>query len=68
MKQVYFENSYGDRRVIGTVESDDQAWQTISKFLKQHNYRAQYIISWTESDGTWYDVGSHSEFFIVSNS
>lgn len=64
--KIYFENSYGERRLLAERDNQDGVWQVISNFLAQHKYRAHYIRSWTDDEGTWYDVGSHSEFFVVT--
>ena len=63
--KIYFENRYGERRLLGKRNTDEEVWQVINNFLTQHRYKAPYVRSWTENDETWYDVGSHSEFFVV---
>lgn len=64
---VFFEDSYGFRRIIGYANNNVTAWGVIHNFLKEHNYKAPYIRSWTDDEGTWYDVGSWSELFLVAN-
>lgn len=63
--KIYFENRYGERRLLGVRNTDEEVWQVINNFLTQHRYKVPYVRSWTENDETWYDVGSHSEFFVV---
>ena len=29
-------------------------------------FKSYYIRTWSENDKTWYDVGSHSEFFYTT--
>lgn len=61
---LYFRNSNNDFRFLGEPNSKDEAWNMISKFLKEHNFECHYVRNWTTPDGTLhYDVGSHSEFF-----
>ena len=61
---VFFEDSYGFRRIIGYANNNVTAWGIIHNFLKEHNYKPYYVREWNEPDGRHYDVGSHSEFFI----
>lgn len=63
---VYFENTNGVQREIGTTDSEVEAFKIIRKFLDDHNYKAPYWRSWSgESGQTWIDVGSHTEFFMI---
>lgn len=64
---IFFEDSYGFRRIIGCADDETSAWNTIHNFLKEHNYTPHYVREWNEFDGRHYDVGSHSEFFIWEN-
>lgn len=64
--KVYFENTNGVRREIGTVDTQEEAFKIIRKFLDEHRYKAPYWRSWSEESGEiWFDVGSHTEFFIM---
>ena len=63
---LYFQNSNGDRRKIGNPNSMDEVSDIISDFLKNHNYKSYYTRTWKNDNGEiCYDVGSHSEFFIL---
>ena len=63
---LYFQNSNGDRRKIGNPNSIDEVSNIISDFLKNHNYKSYYTRTWKNENGEiCYDVGSHSEFFIL---
>lgn len=65
MLKVYFENSYGERRFIGEAQNSDESWRIIHNFCEERSFRIPYIRSWTTPEGEkWYDVGSHTEFFI----
>ena len=64
---VYFKNSYGKRREIGKVSSEKEAFKVIHQFLDDHHFKSYYTRSWINpEDNTekYYDVGSHTEFFI----
>ena len=67
MKKIYFEDRFGERRLLAARNTDEEVWQVINNFLTEHRYKAPYVRSWTDDEGTWYDVGSHSEFFLVRN-
>jgi len=62
---VYFENSLGVRRQIGNADSSSEVMRIIHNFLEERTYKSYYTRSWVENNETIYDVGSHSEFFIV---
>ena len=67
---LYFENSYGKRRVIGRATDENGISKLIKDFLDDHNYKSYYTRTWiSENDNKEkiYDVGSHSEFFIAYN-
>ena len=63
--KLYFENSYSERRLIGEPATANESWKMIHKFCEKCNYKIPYVRSWTTPDGeTWYDVGSHTHFFV----
>ena len=64
--KLYFENSYGEERVIAEVKNEQEAMKEIKKFLDDHNYKSYYTRTWMRNQNEKvYDVGSHSEFFIA---
>ena len=67
LHNVYFKNSLGELRVIGTASTRKEAFAVIFEFLDGHNYKSYYQRVWKNSDGSRYivDVGSHSEFFEI---
>ena len=66
--KLYFENSKRQRRVIAEPQTEDEAWKEISKFCKDRNFTIHYIREWRDPDGLkWYDVSSHTEFFILDD-
>ena len=62
-KPVRFINNQRQAREIGQAETLDQVHEIIKKFLDDHNYVSYYTRRWTVDGVTWFDVGSHTEFF-----
>ena len=66
--KLYFENSYGERRVIAEPKNRDDAWEYIHAFCEERNFRIYYVRTWRNNDGLEvYDVGSHTEFFYLDD-
>ena len=66
MLNVMFENSKSQKRIIGTAETNDEAFKVINDFLTDHNYKSYYTRTWKKDDKTTViDVGSHTEFFYI---
>jgi hypothetical protein len=64
--KLYFENSYGKRRIIAEVSSDAEAMDEIYKFCNDRNFKIYYVRTWMNEEGLKaYDVGSWSEFFYL---
>ncbi len=64
--KLYFENSYGERRIIAEPETEQDAYKEMNKFCDDRNFEIYYVRSWTTKDGLKkFDVGSHSEFFYL---
>ena len=64
--KLYFENSYGQIRVIAEPQTEEEAWRDIHKFCEDRNFKVCYVREWVESNGLrYYDVGSHTEYFIL---
>lgn len=63
--KIYFENSRGERRLIGEPKTDKECWNMIHNFCAERNFEIPYVRTWTTSEGEkYYDVSSHSEFFV----
>ena len=63
--KLYFENSYGKRRLIGEPATSTESWDLVHNFCNERNFKIHYIRSWTTPEGEhYYDVGSHTEFFV----
>lgn len=54
-------------RVIGNPANGDEAWSMIHAFCTERAFKVYYVRTWTENDATWYDVGSHAEFFVLAD-
>lgn len=66
--KLYFENSYGQRRIIAEPETEEEAWEEIHNFCTERNFTIPYIRTWRDPDGLkWYDVSSHTEYFILDD-
>ena len=62
--KLFFRNSDNELKTLGEPETEQQAFNMIMDFLKDHNYKMYYCRTWVTEEGTRiYDVGSHSEFF-----
>lgn len=70
MLTMYFQNSAGNKRVIGTGETENDCVKIMCDFLKDHNFTSYYTRTWISSENPCfkkYDVGSHTEFFLCYN-
>ena len=64
--KLYFENSYGERRIIAEPKTEEEAIKEIYKFCDDRNFKIYYVRSWMLSDGIKkFDCGSWSEFFYL---
>lgn len=66
MRNLYFEDRFGERRKIGEANDLDEASPIIHNFLNEHSFKSYYMNIWVENDEMYIDVGSHSEFFVLS--
>lgn len=63
--KLYFENSRGERRLIGEPSSSEESMKIIYDFCEERNFKIYYVRTSVTPEGEkWYDVGSWSEFFI----
>ena len=64
---VYFENSEGNKRIIGkNISTHKDAYKCIKDFLDDHDYKSYYMRTWYDGNYTIVDVGSHTEFFLIN--
>lgn len=64
--KLYFENSWGERRLIGEPETRLAANKMVSDFCEARDFEIYYVRNWVQNEELVYDVGSHSEFFYLS--
>lgn len=72
VNNLYFINSRGVPRLLGANVSEGDAWELIKKFLEAYpHFKHYYTRTWTTNHngykGTWFDVGSHTEFFFLGS-
>ena len=63
--KLIFQNSRGEERVIAEPTNREEISKEINKFLDDHNFKSYYTRIWEENGRLIYDVGSHTEFFIL---
>lgn len=63
-KNLYFQRSNGEYIILQESCSEAQAQTKINQFLDEHNFKSYYTRIWERDENRWYDVGSHTEFFI----
>ena len=64
--KLFFQNYNGQERVVAEVNDEREAMKEINKFCSERDFKIHYVRTWKGSDGRMiYDVGSHSEFFIL---
>ena len=63
---VYFRDSYGEKRLLAKdVPTKEVAWRHMQSFMDAHDFKCHYTRIWFEDGYTWFDVGSHTEFFLI---
>ena len=65
MTRLFFQNSKGEERLIAEPLNREEVNKEINKFLDDHNFKSYYTRVWTENGRLIFDVGSHTEFFIL---
>lgn len=66
--KLYFQNSYGERRLIGEPQTEEESRKIYHAFCKERIFKIYYVRSWATTNGEkYYDVGSHTEYFIEVN-
>ena len=63
--KLYFQNSHGVERLIAELLNKQEVNKEINKFLDDHNFKSYYTRVWEEDGRLIFDVGSHTEFFIL---
>ena len=67
MKNLYFLSSYGEKRLVRENIDPETAIGYINEYIAtlNPNFKVYYVRTWESEKGTMYDVGSHTEFFLV---
>lgn len=68
MFNLYFQDSLGNERLVKADPREDEVGSAIIEYVHtlNPNYKIYYTRSWmTDTGDTIYDVGSHTEFFIL---
>ena len=63
--KLIFQNSRGEERVIAEPSNREEVNKEINKFLDDHNFKSYYTRVWEENGRLIFDVGSHTEFFLL---
>lgn len=63
-RNLYFIDSRGKYRLLHENVKEKEVYLLIQLFLDEHNFKSYYTRSWNTNEGTMYDVGSHTEFFL----
>ena len=65
--KLYFQNSQGERRLIGEPRTAEESHKIYNDFCKERNFKIRYVRMWMTNGEKYYDVGSHTEYFIEVN-
>lgn len=63
-RNLYFKDSLGRYRLLHENVKQQEVSILIQCFLDEHNFKSYYTRQWDIENGTMYDVGSHTEFFL----
>lgn len=63
--KLFLQNSRDQERLIAEPSNREEVNKAINKFLDEHNFKSYYTRVWEENDRLVFDVGSHTEFFIL---
>ena len=65
--KLYFQRSNGDYRKLSDFANKENAEFMIRNFLMAYNYQSYYTNVFEDDRGIIFDVGSHTEFFVLTN-
>lgn len=68
--KFWFKKKNGKRQLLGEFETEQDCIKEMHRFCAERGFKIYYTRFWTEdNDGSeekWFDVGSWSEFFIIT--
>lgn len=67
IRNLYFQRSNGEYRLLATDVTEEEAWKEMQKFMDEHSFKSYYTRCWEEDGVKIYDVGSWSECFKWTN-
>lgn len=69
MDNLYFIRSNGEKILVTENINKETIMNRIQEYVASlnPNFKIYYIRSWATDEGTMYDVGSHTEFFLLSD-
>lgn len=65
---LYFQHSNRTVSLVSSEATDENVFKIINQDVKRRNpkFEIYYIRRWNIKDHTIYDVGSHTEFYILT--
>ena len=64
IRNLYFVSTRGEYRLIYENLREEEVPKAIQGVLDKYNFKSYYTRVWEVPEGTMYDVGSHTEFFL----
>ena len=66
--RLVFKNAWGQEKLVKADVTEDELFKCIKDYVHNlnPNFEIYYMRSWGENPVT-YDVGSHTEFFLLYN-
>lgn len=67
--KLCFKNSQGQERVIAENVTRGEAYPIMNKFCEERKFKVYYVREWKDEklNALIFDVGSHTEFFILKD-
>lgn len=62
---LYFRSSKNERRFLCDCNNRQDVFDAMNKFMDDHNFKSYYTRIWRHDDEVWFDVGSHTEYFVL---
>lgn len=65
--KLWLQRSNGERQQLGEFEVEQEATKAMFEFCRERNFHVYYTRVWTENSEKWFDVGSWTEYFIITD-